>query len=238
MKLDILVFAAHPDDAELSCSGTIASHVALGKKIGIVDITRGEMGTRGNVDLRAEEARSSSDILGVLVRENLGLPDGFFTLSQESFTKVARVIRKYRPEIVIANAIRDRHPDHGRAAKLVEEAIFYAGLQKIEILDSQEKLSPWRPKALYHYIQSEYIEPDLIVDVSAHWDKKLKSIWAFKSQFHDPDSTEPETYISKPGFIDFLESRCKMWGQAIGVEFGEGFTVNRKIGVNNLFDLI
>jgi len=235
MKLDILVFASHPDDAELSCSGTIASHVAKGKKVGIVDLTKGELGTRGSIELREKEALAASKILGIKVRENLELADGFFEVNKESLLKVANCIRKYQPEIILGNAINDRHPDHGKGAKLVEEACFYSGIKRVVTVNA---FAPWRPKALYHYIQSNYIEPDFIVDISDFWHIKEKSIRAFKSQFYDPKSREPETYISKPGFLEFLMSRSKMWGQAIGVKYGEGFTVNRKLGVKYLFDLI
>jgi bacillithiol biosynthesis deacetylase BshB1 len=235
MKLDILVFASHPDDAELSCSGTIALHVAKGKKVGVVDLTRGELGTRGSIELRDKEALSASKILGLKVRENLELADGFFQINKESLLKVANCIRKYQPEIILANAVNDRHPDHGKGAKLVEEACFYSGVKRVVTVNA---FAPWRPAALYHYIQSNYIEPDFVVDISNFWHIKEKSIRAFKSQFYDPNSKEPETYISKPGFLEFLMSRSKMWGQAIGVKYGEGFTVNRKIGIKNLFDLI
>jgi bacillithiol biosynthesis deacetylase BshB1 len=239
MKLDILVFAAHPDDAELSCSGTIASHIRQGKKVGIIDLTEGELGTRGTPEKRHEEAARSKEILSLSIRKNLGMPDGFFNLSKENMLSVATMIRQYRPEIVLANAIRDRHPDHGRAAKLVVEASFYAGLVKIGIKGTDGKpLDPWRPKAVYHYIQSNYIEPDFIVDITGFWEIKKNSIMAFDSQFYDPESDEPETFISSPGFLEFIESRCKMWGHMIGTRYGEGFTVNRNIGVIDLLTLI
>jgi bacillithiol biosynthesis deacetylase BshB1 len=239
MKVDILVFAAHPDDAELSCSGTIARHEADGKKVGLIDLTRGELGTRGNPEIRSAEASRSRDILRLTLRENLEMPDGFFNLSKENILSIARKVREYQPEIVLANAIHDRHPDHGRAAQLVEEACFYSGLMKIPIKGADGKpLEAWRPKALYHYIQSNYIEPDFIVDISGFWEMKKKSIMAFDSQFFDPESDEPETFISNPAFLDFIESRGKMWGHMIGTRHGEGFTVNRKIGIKDLFDLI
>jgi bacillithiol biosynthesis deacetylase BshB1 len=212
-------------------------HESLGKKVGVVDLTQGELGTRGTVDERKVEAASSSKILQLQVRDNLKMEDGFFEHSKENVLSVAKCIRKYRPEIVLANAISDRHPDHGRAAKLVVESCFYSGLEKIH-LDDGEKLKPWRPKAVYHYIQSYYIKPDFIVNISDFWDKKIQSIKAFKSQFYDPQSEETETYISKPGFLEFLESRARMWGHNIGVQYGEGFTANREIGVKNLMDLI
>jgi len=237
MKVDILAFAAHPDDVELTCSGTIALQQSLGNKIGVIDLTQGELGTRGTVQIREQEAALASKILNLSFRENLKLRDGFFDISEENILSVAKCIRKYRPEIVLANAISDRHPDHGRAAKLVSESCFYSGLEKVHISDNQ-LLNPWRPKAIYHYIQSDYINPDIIVDISDFWDKKVESIQAFKSQFYDPNSNEKETYISKPEFFEFLEGRAKMWGHAIGVKYGEGFTLNRVPGIRDLNDLI
>lgn len=237
MKLDILAFAAHPDDIELSCSGTLALQQSLGNKIGVIDLTLGELGTRGSVEIRKKEAEQASEILKLSSRESLGMPDGFFDMSKENILAIAKSIRKYKPEIVLANAVSDRHPDHGRAAKLVQESCFYSGLEKIQLSDGQE-LTPWRPKVVYHYIQSNYINPDIIVDISDFWDNKVEAIRAFKSQFYDPKSTEAETYISNPGFLEFLESRARMWGQAIGVKYGEGFTVEREPGVRDLNDLI
>ena len=237
MKLDILAFAAHPDDIELSCSGTLALQQSFGNKIGVIDLTLGELGTRGTVKIREEEAAIAAEILNLSIRENLNMPDGFFDITEENILAVAKCIRIYRPEIVLANAISDRHPDHGRAAKLVQESCFYSGLEKVQLSDKQP-LIPWRPKVLYHYIQSNYIKPDFIVDISEFWDKKVESIRAFKSQFYDPNSEEKETYISKPEFLEFLEGRAKMWGHAIGVKYGEGFTVNREPGIRNLNDLI
>lgn len=238
MKLDLLAIASHPDDIELSCSGTIAAHISRGKQAGVIDLTRGELGTRGSPDIREKEARKSSEILGLSVRENLEMPDGFFEISKENMIAIARKIRKYRPTIVLANAVRDRHPDHSRAARLIAEACFYSGLSKIPIAENGKELDVWRPKAIYNYIQSSYIRPDIIVDISDFWDIKEKCIRTFASQFYDPDSKEPETYISQPGFIEFVENRSKIWGHTIGVSYGEGFTVNREMGVRNLFDLI
>lgn len=237
IKLDILVLAAHPDDAELGCGGAIAKHVALGHKVGVVDFTRGELGTRGTVHTRDEEAAASASILGLSVRENLNFRDGFFQNDEQHKLEVAKVIRKYQPEIILANAIYDRHPDHGKGAGLSFDACFMAGLVKIETtLDGKGQL-PWRPKALYHYIQSQYIQPDFIVDISEHWNTKMESIRAFKTQFYDPNSNEPETYISNPAFMKMLESRAQEYGHAIGVKFGEGFTVRRSIGVDHLFSI-
>jgi bacillithiol biosynthesis deacetylase BshB1 len=238
MKLDILVLAAHPDDAEISCGGTIAKHVSLGKKVGIVDLTRGELGTRGTPEIRKEEAEAAAKILKVSVRENLGLRDGFFQNAEHEKLKVVEVIRKFQPEIILANAIYDRHPDHGRASDLIDDACFLAGLSKVETLLNGTRQNPWRPKAVYHYIQSIPLKPDFVVDVSEHWDIKMESLRAYKSQFYDPNSQEPETFISNPGFMKLIESRGQETGYAIGVRYAEGFIVRRFAGVKNLFDLI
>ncbi len=237
LKLDILVLASHPDDAELGCGGTIARHVALGHRVGVIDFTRGELGTRGTVQTRDAEALESSKILGLSIRENLNFRDGFFQNDEAHQIEIARVIRKYQPEIVLANAVYDRHPDHGKGAGLAFDSCFIAGLAKVETSDAGVKQLPWRPKALYHFIQSQYIQPDFIVDISDHWKKKMEAIRAFKTQFYDPKSQEPETYISNPLFMKLLESRAQEFGHAIGARFGEGFTVRRSIGVDNLFSL-
>jgi N-acetylglucosamine malate deacetylase 1 len=239
MKLDILVLSAHPDDAELGCGGTIAKHVAMGHKVGLVDFTRGELGTRGTPETRATEAANAAKILGVEVRDNLGLKDGFFQNDPEHQLKVVRAIRKYRPDIVLCNAVYDRHIDHGKGASLGYDACFLSGLAKIETTDDQgNKQAAWRPKVVYHYIQSLLIEPDFIVDISGYWDKKIEAIKAFKSQFFDPNSTEPNTYISSPAFLRMVESRALEFGHALGVQHGEGFTTRRYPGVDNLLDLI
>lgn len=239
MKLDILVIAAHPDDAELGCGGTIAKHTSAGKKVGILDLTKGELGTRGTVQTRQTEAAASAKILGVIVRENLGLRDGFFLNDEASQLALIQSIRKYQPEIVLANAIYDRHTDHGKAASLAYQACFLSGLIKIETKDEKgNKQGQWRPTAVYHYIQSQLIEPDFVLDISGYWETKLESIKAFKTQFFDPKSNEPETYISKPGFLKMIESRATEFGHAIGVSHGEGFTVTRYPGVKSLFDLV
>lgn len=238
MKLDILVLAAHPDDAELGCGGTIAKHISLGNKVGIVDLTRGELGTRGTPQTREKEAGDSAKILGVAVRENLELPDGFFQNDPESQRIVIRAIRKYQPRIILANAVYDRHIDHGKAASLAYDASFLSGLVKIETQDELGKdQSAWRPEAVYHYVQSQFITPDFVVDISGQWDIKMKAIKAFTSQFFNPDSSEPETYISKPGFLRMLEARAVEYGHAIGAAYGEGFTTRRFIGVDSLFNL-
>jgi bacillithiol biosynthesis deacetylase BshB1 len=232
MKLDILVIAAHPDDAELGCGGTILKHVAMGKKVGVVDLTRGELGTRGTPKTREQEATDSGKIMGLSARENLSLPDGFFRNEKEHQLEVVKAIRKYQPEIILANARHDRHPDHGRGSDLAFEASFLSGLTKIETGQPA-----WRPKVIYHYIQSQFITPDFVVDVSDFWEKKMDAIRAFKTQFFDPNSKEPDTYISSPAFMKLLEARGIEYGHAIGAKYGEGFTVRKFIGVNSLFDL-
>jgi N-acetylglucosamine malate deacetylase 1 len=237
MKVDILVFAAHPDDAELSCSGTILAHLELGKKVAIVDLTEGELGTRGSVTLRREEAEASSKILGINYRENLGFRDGFFTKDEKHLLQVIQKIRKYQPQIVLANAISDRHIDHGRAADLVHDACFLSGLSKIETSDLGQAQTAWRPKKVYHYIQDQLSQPDIIFDISAHFDTKMASIMAFKSQFYNPESNEPITPIATPEFIDFIKGRAIEFGRRIGVKYGEGFQVrNGNIGSKNLLD--
>lgn len=233
MKLDILVLAAHPDDAELGCGGTILKHVAMGHKVGVVDFTRGELGTRGTPETREKEAADSAKILGLSVRENLGLPDGFFVNEREHQLEVVKAIRKYQPDIILANARYDRHPDHGRGSDLAFEAGFLSGLTKISTGQA-----PWRPKVMYHYIQSQLMTPDFVVDVSDFWEKKLEAIRAFKTQFHDPNSKEPDTFISSPAFMKLVESRGHEFGHGIGVKYGEGYTVRRYIGVKALTDLI
>jgi bacillithiol biosynthesis deacetylase BshB1 len=238
MKLDLLVFAAHPDDAELACSGTIIKHVKMGKKVGIIDLTRGEMGTRGTAETRAEESKNATKILGIHVRENLALDDCFFDLSKESQLAIIRMIRKYKPDTVLANAIDDRHPDHGRGAKLVSEAFFKAGLRKIETFDDGNLQEPWRPGAIYHYIQDRYIKPDFVIDITEEQEQKLDSIRAFKTQFFDPNSNEPQTYISSPDFLETIIARSREFGKLTksGV-FAEGFTVEKIIEVNKFEDI-
>jgi bacillithiol biosynthesis deacetylase BshB1 len=238
MKLDILAIAAHPDDAELSCSGTIAAHIAKGYKVGILDLTKGEMGTRGTPEIRMQESAASSGILGLTVRENLGFKDIYFKDDTPHQEAIARVLRKYQPDIVLANAITDRHPDHGKGGSLASHACFISGLRKLETDLDGVPQEAWRPKYIYHYIQNNFIEPELVVDVSAYWEIKKNSILAFKSQFHNPDSREPESFISRPDFLDFIEARAREMGHKINVKFGEGYTVERVAGVKDLFDLI
>ncbi|WP_242928228.1 bacillithiol biosynthesis deacetylase BshB1 [Pontibacter vulgaris] len=239
MKLDILAFAAHPDDVELGCAGTLIAHIAAGKTVGVVDLTRGELGTRGTPEMRAAEAEDASKIMGLLVRDNLDFADGFFQNDREHQLKVVQKIRQYQPEIVLMNAIYDRHPDHGRGSQVVSEACFLAGLKMIETIgDNGEAQQAWRPKAVYHFIQDRYIQPDIVVDVTPFWEKKMETIRAFKSQFYNPDDTSPNTYISSPDFLNFIEARAQEYGHAIGVKYGEGFTTERRMGVRSLFDLI
>ena len=219
MKLDILVMAAHPDDAELSCAGTILKHISAGKKVGIVDFTRGELGTRGTPEIRLQESADATKILGLHARENIGIRDGFFRNDEETQLKLIEVIRKYQPEIVLANALEDRHPDHGKGAQLAIDACFLSGLRQIKTGD----LPAWRPTQVYHYIQDRYLEPDFVVDISANWDQKEAAIRAFKSQFFDPTSAEPASYISSPDFLNFIQARAMEMGHKIGVKYGEGF---------------
>ncbi len=237
MKLDLLIFAAHPDDAELGCSGTILRSIAAGKKVGIVDLTRGELGTRGTAETRDAETAASSRILGLHVRENLEMRDGFFRNDEEHQLKIIQMIRKYTPEIVFSNAMHDRHPDHGKASDLVNDALFLAGLPKIRTEIDGVQQDAFRPRLLFQYLQDRYIEPNIIVDVTEFWDKKMECIRAFKTQFFNPDSDEKETYISTPSFLKVVEARSRDLGKAIGAEHAEGFTSRKLLGIDNLFDL-
>ncbi|KQC29287.1 bacillithiol biosynthesis deacetylase BshB1 [Flagellimonas eckloniae] len=240
MKLDILVFGAHPDDAELGAGGTIAKEVARGKKVGIIDLTRGELGTRGSAEIRDKEAEKAANILGVSVRENMEFADGFFVNDKKHQMEVIKMIRKYCPEIVLCNAIDDRHIDHPKGSRLVSDACFLSGLVKIDtILAGEDQWQEaWRPKKVYHYIQWKNLEPDFAVDVSGFITKKTESILAYSSQFFDPKSDEPETPISSKNFIDSVNYRARDLGRLIGVEHAEGFTVERIPTVDNLDDLI
>lgn len=234
MKVDILFIAAHPDDVELCCAGTVFSHIAQGYTVGIADLTAGELGTRGSAALRAEEAAKASAIMGISFRENLGLPDGFFDFSEANRLSIIRSIRHHQPEIVITNAIRDRHPDHGRASQLVSECCFLAGLSKIGVNIGGEALAAWRPRHVYHMIQDRYIAPDICVDITPFIDKKTEAVMAFKSQFYDPVSAEPNTPISGLDFQDFLKARGREMGRLIGVEYAEGYTSDTPVRKNNL----
>lgn len=239
MKLDILAIGAHPDDVELGCGATLAKEVANGKKIGIIDLTRGELGTRGSAETRDEESFAAAKLLGVHSRVNMRFADGFFINDKNHQIELIKMIRFYRPEIVICNAVDDRHIDHGRGSQLVSDACFLSGLRKIETVHKDERVTqePWRPKALYHYIQWKEIEPDVVVDVSGFMEKKMEAVLAYKTQFYDPKSDEPETPISSKNFTDSVEYRARNLGRLIGVEHGEGFTVERYLGVKSLFDL-
>lgn len=237
MKLDVLVFSAHPDDAELGCGGTIAQAVSRGRKVGIADLTRGELGTRGTVEIRKQEAADSSRILGLSMRENLGFRDGFFMNNEEHQLAMIHLIRKYQPKIVLASAPDDRHPDHPRASELIVESCFLSGLRQIKTDIDGEELLPWRPLALYHYIQSVFLTPHFIVDVSEHWETKMDAVRAYESQFFN-FGEDPETYISNPQFLNMVEARAIELGHSIGVGYGEGFLVNRNLGVKDLFDLV
>jgi len=238
LKLDILVLAVHPDDAELGCGGTILRYVAEGKKVGIVDLTRGELGSRGSAEIRAKEAAAAGEILGLSIRENLGLADGFFKNDEEHQRKVITAIRKYQPEIVITNAYHDRHPDHGRASDLVQDAAFLSGLRKVETELDGNQQQEWRPKFLLHFIQDNYIKPDFVIDVTDYWDKKIESVKAYGSQFYNPDwKEEHQTYISSEGFYEGVEARAREFGRSMQVKFGEGFTSRKILGINDLFSL-
>jgi bacillithiol biosynthesis deacetylase BshB1 len=238
MKLDILAFGAHPDDVELGCSGTIAKEISLGKKVGIIDLTRGELGTRGSVAIRNSESATASEILGITVRENLDMRDGFFINDEVHQMKVIEMIRKYQPEIVLCNAIHDRHIDHGKGSKLVSDACFLSGLRMIETTVDGKPQEAWRPKVVYHYIQWENINPDFVVDISGFLEIKMESILAYSSQFYNPNTKEPESPISSKNFLDSVKYRAQDLGRIIGAEHGEGFTVERYLAVNSLSDLV
>lgn len=238
MKLDILAFGSHPDDVELGCSATIAKEIQTGKKVGIIDLTQGELGTRGTAETRKQEAKDAAKILGVEVRENLEFADGFFVNDKEHQLEVIKMIRKYRPEVVLCNAITDRHIDHGKGSKLVSDACFLSGLMKIETIVDGKKQEQWRPKQVYHFIQWKNIEPDIVVDVTGFMDVKMKAVLAYSTQFYDAKSKLPETPISSKNFTDSVEYRARDLGRIIGVEHGEGFTVERYPAVRSLFDLI
>ncbi len=235
MKLDILAFGAHPDDVELGCSGTIAKEISFGKKIGIIDLTRGELGTRGSVEIRNAESAKASEILGITVRENLDMRDGFFINDELHQIKIIEMIRKYKPEIVLCNAVRDRHIDHGKGSKLVSDACFLSGLRRIETATDGKNQETWRPKVVYHYLQDRYMEPDFIVDISDEMETRTKAQMAYSSQLFNPDSKEPQTVISSKQFFDSLSSRALEFGRTIGKSYGEGFVTERIPGIDNLF---
>lgn len=237
MKLDILAVGVHPDDVELGCGGALIKHIKQGKKVGILDLTRGELGTRGSAEIRMQELTAAGEILGVSIRDNADFADGFFCNDKEHQLKVIQFIRKYQPEIVLANAISDRHPDHGRAAALVKEAAFLSGLRKIETTLNDEAQQAWRPKHVYHYVQAYRHEPDFVVDITDEMDQKMESVLAYRSQFHDPESSEPETFIASEGFMDMVKARAVEFGTIAGFKYAEAFTAARYPGVKSLFDL-
>ena len=237
--LFILAFGSHPDDVELSCAGTLVKHVRMGMLCGIVDLTRGELGTRGTPEQRDDEAAQAAAILGVQLRENLNMRDGFLSNDEEHQIKIVKVLRQYRPEIVLCNAIDDRHPDHAKAAQLVRDACFLSGLRKIETYDAHgEKQEAHRPRRVLHYIQDKDLKPDLLVDITEFFPTKWKAIQAFKSQFHNENSNEPPTYISTPEFLDGLKGRHLLWGKRIGVRYAEGFTMETPPGLSDLNELL
>jgi len=236
-KISVLAFGAHPDDVEMSCGGTVLKLIQSGKKVGIIDLSQGELGTRGNSEIRAREANEAGKKLGLTIRQTLNLKDGMIGNSPKELSAVIRVLRKYQPDIVLACAIEDRHPDHGNAASLIDQACFLSGLKKYPLFEDKGH-ERWRPKIIYHYIQDRYLEPDIIVDISEQYDKRKEVINCFESQFYKPDSKEEETYISTKIFQSYLEARAISMGHKIGVAYAEGFTANRKIGVNDLSSLI
>lgn len=238
MKIDILAIGAHPDDVELGCSATLAKEINNGKKVGILDLTRGELGTRGTAEIRDQEASDAAKVLGAKFRHNLGFADGFFVNNASAQLEIIKIIRKYRPEIVLCNAIDDRHIDHGKGSKLASDACFLSGLRRIETIYEGNHQPEWRPKHVYHYIQWKNIEPDFVVDVTGFLEKKLEAVRAYKSQFHNPDSNEPSTPITSKNFMDSLTYRAMDLGRLIGVEYAEGFTTERYVAVKSLYDLI
>ncbi|SMD32528.1 bacillithiol biosynthesis deacetylase BshB1 [Reichenbachiella faecimaris] len=238
MKLDVLVFAAHPDDAELSCGGTILSLIASGKKVGLVDFTRGEMGTRGTPEIRDKESAAAAEILGLTVRENLKFQDVFFKNDDEHVLEVVRKIRQYQPDVILANAIADRHPDHGKAAQVVKRATFLAGLKNVNTKLEDMLQENWYIKNLYHYIQTDFHKPDFVIDVSGFWATRMEAVRAYKSQFFDPSGESSNTLISSPEFMELIEARGREFGMSIRVKYGEGFIADRMLGVSDLTSLL
>lgn len=238
IKLDLLAIGAHPDDVELGCSATLAKEISRGKKVGILDLTRGELGTRGSAAIRDAEAAKAAEILGIQHRENLGFRDGFFINDEEHQMAVIRMIRKYQPEIVLCNAVQDRHIDHSKGSSLVSDACFLSGLRKIETTLDGLSQSAWRPKHVYHYIQWENLKPDFVVDVTGFVDQKIEAVKAYASQFYDPDSKEPVSPISSQNFLESIEYRARDLGRLIGTDYAEGYTVERFVAVDNLDQLI
>ena len=237
MKLDILAFGVHPDDVELGCAGTIMAAIDQGKKVGIVDLTRGELGTRGTPTTRTQEAAAAAKIMGVDIRENLDMADGFFANDEAHQRKIIALIRKYQPDIILANAPEDRHPDHGRSAKLVSDAAFLSGLRKIETINDGVAQNAWRPAYTFHYIQDRFIQPSFVIDITAYMERKIEAVLAYGTQFNSADTSEPQTYISSPQFLETVKARALMLGKRIGVGYAEGYITEKIIGFSN-FDAI
>ena len=238
MKLDLLAFGVHPDDVELSCGGVLLTEKANGKKTGVIDLTAGELGTRGSAEIRKQEAEAAAKILELDVRENLEMADGFFKNDEAHQRKIIEAIRKYQPEIILCNAPEDRHPDHGRSSSLVEDAAFLSGLRKIETFENGQQQAIWRPKYVFMYIQDRYLQPNFVIDISTMMDKKLEAVKAYGTQFHNPDLDEPQTYISSPDFLESIIYRSKMMGKMIGVQYAEGFISKKMIGFESFNALI
>lgn len=237
-KLDMLAFGVHPDDVELGCAGTLLASITQGKTVGIADLTKGELGTRGSAEIRTEEAAAAAKVMNIAVRINLGMADGFFANDEANQRKVIAIIRRYRPEIVLCNAPEDRHPDHGRSSKLVEDACFLAGLRKIETIENGINQEAWRPKYVFHYLQDRFLQPDFVFDISDFHDKKIEAIKCYKTQFYNPELNEPETYISNPDFLEAIKARALMLGKLIGVKYAEGYIAKKIIGINSFDSII
>lgn len=241
MKLDLLAIGVHPDDVELGCSGTIINEIKKGKKVGVLDLTQGELGSRGSIEKRFEEASKAAKIMGVHVRENLKMRDGFFKNDEEHQRKLIMALRKYQPEIVITNSLSDRHPDHGRAAKLTTDSCYLSGLVKVETKDEKgKKQEPWRPKYVFHYIQDRYHEPDFIIDITDVFEQRMEAIKAYTTQFYNPDNEDdgPQTYISTSAFLESVIARARVIGKKIGVKYGEGFISEKSLGIRDLDSFI
>lgn len=236
MKVDILAFGVHPDDVELGCSGTLIAAVQQGKKVAVVDLTQGELGTRGTIETRRAEAAAAAKLMGVHARENLLMADGFFAINEENIRRVITAIRKYQPDIVLCNALEDRHPDHGRSSSLVEDAAFLSGLRKIETAVNGEAQEAWRPKYVFHYIQDRYLKPDFVFDISDYMEQKIQVVQAYHTQFHSPATTntdEPQTYISSPDFLATIRARALMLGKRVGVKYAEGYISKKTPGITS-----
>src|SRR3954469_3570760 len=238
MKADILAFGVHPDDLELGCGGTLIAAIAEGKKVAVIDLTRGELGTRGSAEIRTKEAAAAAEALGVHARENLDMADGFFQHNETNLRKVIVAIRKFQPTIVICSAIEDRHPDHGRSSKLISDAAFLSGLRKIETEWNGQLQESWRPAQVFHYIQDRYLKPDFVYDISPYFEQKMKAVLCYTTQFNATDNNEPATYISNPDFMDVIRARALMFGKRIGVNFAEGYITQKMIGINSFDNII